>query len=85
MVDLGIAQLSSSSWAVPPYMVPKSEKELRPCGDSQALNTHTTPDRFPVHHIYMISFKLAHVQQSSHSLKLYVHTTKFQLLQNTYH
>ncbi|XP_039303395.1 uncharacterized protein LOC120357299 [Solenopsis invicta] len=51
MMEQGICRPSSSTWAAPLHMVPKSENVLRLCGDYRALNSVNVPDRYPLPHI----------------------------------
>ena len=51
LMQQGIIRPSNSSWSSPLHMVKKADDTWRPCGDYQALNSATTPDRYPVSHI----------------------------------
>jgi len=56
----GIIQRSSSPWASPLHMVPKSTAgEWRPCGDFRQLNHATQPDRYPIPHLQDITSRLS--------------------------
>ena len=44
MLENGIAELSSSSWASPCLLVPKSDNTLRFCSDFRKVNSVTKPD-----------------------------------------
>ena len=58
MGKLGISRPSSSSWASPLHMVPKSNDEWCPCGDYRGLNDRTISDKYPVRHIHDFSQSL---------------------------
>ena len=59
MEQAGIIRRSSSPWASPLHMVPKSEGSWRPCGDYRRLNTITTPDRYLVPNVQDMAAQLA--------------------------
>lgn len=48
MLDNGIAEFSSSSWASPCILVPKSDGTPRFCSDFRKVNSITKPDAYPL-------------------------------------
>ena len=51
MKKMGIVRKSSSPWASPLHMVPKTSGGRRSCGNYRRLNDVTTPDKYPVPNI----------------------------------
>lgn len=59
MLEHGICRPSTSNWASPLHLVPKSSgNEFRPTGDYRALNRITIPDRYPLPHLQDFSNQL---------------------------
>ena len=60
LINKGIIRPSSSPWASPIHMVPKSGiNKWRVCGDYRSLNLITKPDRYPIPNIHSVTTKLA--------------------------
>lgn len=59
MTELGICRPSKSPWASALHVVPKSNGELRPCGDYRRLNAITKPDRYPIPRLNDFTFILS--------------------------
>lgn len=58
LIEAGICRPSASPWATPLHLVPKKITGVwRSCGDYRGLNVVTTPDKYPLPHI----FDFAHV------------------------
>ena len=54
----GVISPSQSQWSSPLHLVKKPNGEFRPCGDYRALNSITTPDRYPIPNINSFNTKL---------------------------
>ena len=59
MEQMGIIRRSKSAWASPLHVVPKSNGQLRPCGDYRHLNIVTKDDRYPLPHIHDFNSRLS--------------------------
>lgn len=85
MLQQGIIRLSSGLWASPLHMVPKKTPgDLHPRGDYHALNRVTTPDSYPVPHIYDFTTTLHGSTIFSPSWIWYMQTSKFLWSQQIY-
>ena len=51
LLQQGITEESTSSWASPVLMVPKADGSLRLCTDFRKVNSCTVPDPFPMRRI----------------------------------
>jgi len=62
----GIARCAEGQWLSTLHLMPKKDSGWRPCGDYQALNARTIPDRHPVPHIRLLPppFRLYHLFQN---------------------
>jgi hypothetical protein len=50
MTEQGVMRPSKSPWASILHVVPKKDRNLRPCDNSRALNARTIPDRYTPPH-----------------------------------
>ena len=58
LFQLGVIRPSSSPWASPIHVAKKASGGWRACGDYRKLNSHTTPDRYPIPRLEDIGEKL---------------------------
>ena len=73
MIKLGV--IEPSEWSSALHMVPKKNRDCRPCGDYRSPNAQRVPDRYPIPHILDFTQRLAGARVFS----------KIDLLQAFYH
>lgn len=66
MLQQGIIRPSSSPWASPIHVVPKSDGGWRPCGDYRRLNIVSQKDNYPLPNIFDFAGRLHGARLFSH-------------------